>query len=121
MNSQCMPRREWEACCSHRPLVRRALRLSNFLQWTISLPSLQGAYYFEGVESTRREMQNVCSIHLLRINYILSIVKNFTVTVPFAEGGGANSTLPARVAACIANSLLKLDFDFHLFFQRFHQ
>ena len=31
-----MPRREREACCSHRPLVRRALRLSSFLQWTIS-------------------------------------------------------------------------------------
>ena len=30
-----MPRREREACCSHRPLVRRALRLSSFLQWTI--------------------------------------------------------------------------------------
>ena len=30
-----MPRREREVCCSHRPLVRRALRLSSFLQWTI--------------------------------------------------------------------------------------
>ena len=30
MNSQCMLRREREACCSHRPLVRRALRLSSF-------------------------------------------------------------------------------------------
>ena len=35
MISQCVPRRGREACCSHRPLVRRALRLSSFLQWTI--------------------------------------------------------------------------------------
>ena len=30
MISQCVPRRGREACCSHRPLVRRALRLSSF-------------------------------------------------------------------------------------------